>query len=94
MVWVLALVLAVAGCGGLVWAWARYVEPVLFATRGPGPLRATRERRRPVLLAGEDGHLAFAEALHRAATMNLEECRQRAADRALPVGDIIDVTDR
>ena len=59
--------------------------PLAAASRPPRP------RREPLLPPGDDGHLAFARALHRAATMNLEECEARGADRAaLPPADVID----
>ena len=35
--WAAAVILAPAGCTGLVWAWARHVEPALFAPRHPAP---------------------------------------------------------
>lgn len=98
MAWLAAaIVVSCAVLAGLVWAWAHYVEPRLFAPRAPAPRRPAPRRAPSVLPPGEDGHLAFAETLVTAAEMYREECIERAAQperRGLPAGDVIDVTAR
>jgi len=94
MAWVLAVPGGLALGVGLWAAWVRYVEHGLFAGRPPAdsaPRAAAPPPppREPLLPPGEDGHLAFARALHRAATMNLEECEARADARRTPRGSAI-----
>lgn len=88
MEWVAAVVLACAGLAGGLWAWARHVEPRLFAPRHRGmPVRARTAGALPPprqranaggkLPPGEEGHLAFAESLVVAAEMYRDECAER-----------------
>jgi len=93
--WLLACVLGATATAALI-AGLRAMDRrpaagVPLAAASPPP----RQRREPLLPAGDDGHLAFARVLHRAATMNLEECEARAVDRAaLPPADVIEASHR
>ena len=63
-----------------LWWWARSVEPRLFASRYPTSPTA-RPSMRAELPGGDDGHLAFAQALHHAAELYLAECERRVQAR-------------
>ena len=95
MPWVLAVPGGLALGVGLWAAWVRYVEHGLFAAAPPPPPVPRAAPARPATPApGHDRDLEFARVLHRAATMNLEECEDRAAHRALPPADVIDASSR
>jgi hypothetical protein len=65
-----------------LWWWARSVEPRLFASRYPtSQTVGGRPSVRGELPGGDDGHLAFAQALHHAAELYLTECERRVQAR-------------
>lgn len=75
---VAAVVGGVALSAGVLWWWARVVEPRLFAPRNTRPSSqlarpVTRSSRSP---SDAERHLAFARALAYVATRYLAECEQ------------------
>jgi hypothetical protein len=77
---VTAIVGAVVLTVGLVWWWARVVEPWLFST---GPQRPSSQQVRPVMQpppspSDAERHLQFAEALAFVANHYLAECEREA----------------
>jgi len=66
---------------GLVWWWARVVEPRLFAARSPRSPRSSSQLVRPVIQprpspSEGERHLMFAQALAYVATRYLAECER------------------
>jgi hypothetical protein len=75
---VTSVVAAVVLTFGLVWWWARVVEPWLFASRSPrSSTQVIRPVTRPRQSPSEDErHLMFAQALAYVATRYLGECER------------------